>query len=76
MLSDGSGPTNYFTDSVLTLLPEATVWNEIGSLPRKLYLPAASVVGGKMRLVGGITRTDDLKENHFRDEVIKMSKLH
>ena len=28
----------------------------------QLYLPAASVVSGKIRVVGGIARTDDLKE--------------
>ena len=66
------GVTNYFTDSVLTLLPKATAWTKIGSLPRKLYLPAASVVSGKMRLVGGIARTEDLTENDFRREVIQM----
>ena len=68
------GVTNYFTDSVLTLLPKATAWTKIASLPRKLYLRAASVVSGKMRLVGGIARTDDLKENDFRTEVINIKE--
>ena len=40
--------------SVLTLLPGAQAWTPLASLPRSLYLARASVVGGKMRLTGGL----------------------
>ena len=39
--------------SVLTLLPGATAWTPIASLPRTWVNARASVVGGKMRVTGG-----------------------
>ena len=39
--------------SVVTLLPGATAWTPLASLPRKLYRARASVVSGKMRVTGG-----------------------
>ena len=47
--SGGSGPS-----SVLTLLPGATAWTPLASLPRGLaYARASIVAGGRLRVVGG-----------------------
>ena len=40
--------------SVLTLLPEATAWVPLASLPYALWHAKASIVGGRMRLTGGL----------------------
>ena len=47
---DGSGSS---LSSVLTLLPGATAWTPLASLPRALAYARASVVGGKLRVTGG-----------------------
>ena len=39
--------------SVLTLLPRATDWTELVNLPRALYHVRASIVGGRLRVIGG-----------------------
>ena len=39
--------------SALTLLPGASSWTSISSLPRALYHAKASIVGGKIRVAGG-----------------------
>ena len=40
--------------SVVTLFPGARAWTPLADLPRPLYEGAgASIVGGKMRVVGG-----------------------
>merc|ERR1712037_404942 len=44
--------TNYLS-SVLTLLPGATAWTPLASLPRTLGYAHASIVRGQMRLTGG-----------------------
>ena len=44
--------------SVLTLLPGASSWTPLASLPRSLYGARASIVGGKMRLTGGSSRSE------------------
>ena len=41
------------TDSVLSLLPGASSWTTLASLPRTVYQGRASLVGGNMRLAGG-----------------------
>ena len=46
---DGS---NYLS-SVLTLLPGAPAWTPLASLPTALVDAQASVVGGKIRVIGG-----------------------
>ena len=38
---------------VLTLLPGATAWVPLASLPRALNYVRASIVGGRLRLAGG-----------------------
>ena len=40
--------------SVLTLLPGATAWTPLASLPRALSGARASIVGGRLRVNGGI----------------------
>ena len=42
-----------YTDSVLSLLPGASSWTTLASLPRTVYQGRASLVGGNMRVVGG-----------------------
>ena len=50
--------------SVVTLLPGATAWTPLASLPRRLSSARASIVaGGRLRVVGGISSS-------FRSEVI------
>ena len=44
------------TDSVLSLLPGASSWTTLASLPRTVYQGRASLVGGNMRVAGGYTR--------------------
>ena len=44
------------TDSVLSLLPGASSWTTLASLPRTVYQGRASLVGGNMRLAGGMNR--------------------
>ena len=46
--------TYYTLSSVLTLLPGATAWTPIASLPRTLWLAQASIVGGRLRVNGGV----------------------
>ena len=42
-----------YLSSVLTLLPGATAWTPIPSLPRALSYARASIVGGRIRVNGG-----------------------
>ena len=42
-----------FLSSGLTLLPGATAWTPIASLPRTLVGARASIVGGRIRVNGG-----------------------
>ena len=54
------------SSSVLTLLPGASAWSPLASLPRGLTAARASIVaGGKMRVFGGL---DDSRS--YRSEVI------
>ena len=43
-----------YLSSVLTLLRGATSWIPLAPLPRKLFLLRASIVGGRLRLSGGL----------------------
>jgi len=38
---------------MVTFTPGDTEWSEIASLPRSLYAPRASLVGGRVRVTGG-----------------------
>ena len=52
--------------SVLTLLPGATAWTPLTSLPRGLDSAQASIVGGRLRVNGGFLPDDD----SYRSEVM------
>ena len=60
----GGRSQSYFS-SVLTLLPEATAWTPLASLPSALNEAKASIVGGRIRVNGG--RDDGAS---FRSEVM------
>ena len=45
--------SSFSLSSVLTLLPGATAWTPIASLPRGLWRAGASIVGGRLRVNGG-----------------------
>ena len=49
--------------SVLTLLPGATAWTPLASLPSRLSAARVSIIKGKMRLSGGY-------HSSYRSEVI------
>ena len=54
-----------YSSSVLTLLPGATAWTELASLPKPFYYAQASIVGGRLR----VTWSEDDREN-YRSEVM------
>ena len=64
LVAGGFDGSNYLS-SVLTLLPGATDWTPLASLPRPLYDARASIVGGRLRVNGGV---DD--GFSFRSEVM------
>ena len=50
----GGADGSYYISSVLTLLPGATSWTPLASLPRGLWRARASIVAGdRVRVVGG-----------------------
>ena len=49
----GGEEWNNLLSSVLTLLPGASAWTPLASLPRALSSARASIVGGKIRVTGG-----------------------
>ena len=53
VVAGGRKDISNILSSVLTLLPGAEAWTSLASLPRPLTAARASVVGGKIRLVGG-----------------------
>lgn len=55
---------------LITLSPGATSWIEKAPLHRKLFAPKASLVGGKMRVVGG---SEDGELQGARGEVIALT---
>ena len=68
IVAGGSYGEREYTSSVVSLLPGEKAWIEKRSLPRALFVPRASVVGGKMWLVGGQTEDPDNSKG-FRDKV-------
>ena len=67
--SGDAGSGNYLS-TVLTLLPGATAWTPLASLPRALVYSHASIVGGKMRVTGGLdgsSRRSEVVTNHYSD---------
>jgi len=53
IVAGGHDGSNY-RSSVLTLLPGASSWTPLASLPVRFYQPRASIVGGKIRVTGGV----------------------
>jgi len=64
IVAGGYDGTNRLS-SVLTLLPGATAWTQLASLPRPLAGPRASIVGGKIRVNGGFDG------DSYRSEVLE-----
>ena len=52
IVAGGRDGSNYLS-SVLTLIPGATAWTQLASLPRPLDSAQASIVGGRLRVNGG-----------------------
>ena len=52
LVAGGVDGSNYLS-SVLTLLPGATAWTPLASLPIGLLYARASIVGGRLRVTGG-----------------------
>ena len=50
----GAPGSSFLTNTVLMLFPKATAWAHLASLPGKLYNPRVSIVGGRLRLSGGL----------------------
>ena len=48
--------------SVVTLLPEATAWTPLASLPFSLWHAKASIVGGRIRVTGGWDESSQVSE--------------
>ena len=64
VVAGGDDGSNKRLSSVVTLLPGATAWTPLASLPRALINARASIVaGGRLRVVGGASSS-------FRSEVI------
>ena len=53
VVAGGQGNGSSLLTSVLSLLPGTTTWTSLASLPRALDGVVASLVGGRIRLVGG-----------------------
>ena len=61
--------SDYTSSSVLTLLPDAADWTDLPSLPRPLEGARASIVGGTLRLAGGLEVVGD-GDGSYRSEVM------
>ena len=61
IVAGGTGLGEYLF-SVWTLLPEASEWTSLASLPRPLDGVRASILGDKMRLSGGYNGSSHLSE--------------
>ena len=74
IVAGGWTPSYSHTVTVLSLLPGATSWTSLESLPLSLWTPRASVVGGKMRVVGGYCSSSSCSTSsysYYRAEVMK-----
>ena len=63
VVAGGSDETWNRLSSVATLLPGATAWTPLASLPRGLFGARASIIKGKIRVVAG-------SSSSYRSEVI------
>ena len=71
VVAGGRDGSDNLLSSVVTLLPGATAWTPLASLPRGLTAARASIVaGGKLRVIGGL---DDSRS--YRSEVIFASLI-
>ena len=73
VVAGGNDGTDNLLSSVLTLIPGATSWTPLASLPRALYQTKASIVGGMLRLIGGYDDSSDLSLSS-RAEVFPVNK--
>ena len=64
VVAGGSDGINILS-SVLTLLPGATAWTALASLPRELGLAQATIVAGRMRVTGGSSSSSRRSEVIF-----------
>jgi len=62
----GGYTSSDWTSSVLALLPGAADWTPLASLPRPLAYAQASIVGGRLRVTGGLAG-----DGSFRSEVLE-----
>ena len=69
VVAGGWDGSNNLLSSVVTLLPAATAWTPLASLPRPLEGARASIVAGRLRVVGG------LSSSSFSSEVIFASLI-
>ena len=58
--------------AVRILLPGATAWDSLASLPRVLYNAHASIVGGRFRMTGGADLQDSVR-SEVSDSLTKLS---
>ena len=65
----GGGSTETFVNSVLALLPSASQWTALASLPRPLYRPKASIVSNRLWLACGERLTAKHRDRPFSDQV-------
>ena len=59
-----------YTASVLTLLPGAEAWTPLASLPRPLAYAPASIVGGRLRLTGGLDSSSSSRSEVMAHEIV------
>ena len=57
VVAGGSTPSGYYQSSVLMLLPGAGAWLPIDELPIGVTYAVGSIVGGRLRVSGGLERT-------------------
>ena len=72
----GGGSTETFVNSVLALLPSASGWTPLASLPRPVYRPKASIVGNRLWLACGEHLTAKHRDRPFSDQVRFLSFLN
>ena len=64
------GETSGYTASVLTLLPGAAGWTPLISLPRPLKYARASIVGGRLRVTGGLDGDGSSRSEVMAHEIV------
>lgn len=72
--ASGGADTETFLDTVITLLPSASAWSSLASLPGRLYRPKASIVGNRLWLAGGEKLTAK-RERPTSDQVYSLPTI-